>query len=295
MTQSSLNALLKSNASENHNGFGRFAPSPTGSLHLGNLRTAIAAEALARGSDRLFVVRMEDLDRVTSRREMAEQQLLDLSSLGVCSDVPVVYQSDRFELYRNYVRLLQDQDMVYACFCSRKEIQAAVSAPHGGVPRYSGICRNLTETDRRRRGRERPPAIRLKVDREVVEDFRVDDIVLVRNDGVPAYNLAVVVDDELQEVSQVVRGDDLVHVTPSQKYLQKLLGFRTPDYIHLPLIVGPDGQRLSKRHGDVSLGDCLQLGFSTAEVRTALFRSLEVGTNGWDESSSLAQWLKSLL
>jgi len=110
----------------------------------------------------------------------------------------------------------------------------------------------------------------------------IDDIVLVRNDGVPAYNLAVVVDDELQGVTQVVRGDDLAHVTPSQMYLQRLLGFRTPEYVHLPLMVGPDGQRLSKRHGDVSLGDCLRLGFSAHAVRTALLRSLDEGSNGWD-------------
>lgn len=103
------------------------------------------------------------------------------------------------------------------------------------------------------------------------------------------------IDDELQGVTQIVRGEDLIHVTPSQNYLQKILGFRTPQYVHLPLMIGPDGARLSKRHGDVTLADCLKLGFSAKAVRDALLRSLEVGTNGWSESSSLSQWLKSLL
>lgn len=273
---------------------GRFAPSPTGDLHLGNLRTAVAARVLA-GPNARFVVRMEDLDRATSRRSIAFRQQLDLAAIGVLSDVPVVFQSDRFDHYRAIVDRLQDQGMTYECFCTRKEIQQAISAPHGEVARYPGTCRDLSASERARRSSERPAAIRLRSDPGGGTASLIDDIVLVRNDGVPAYNLAVVVDDELQGVTQVVRGDDLAHVTPSQMYLQRLLGFRTPEYVHLPLMVGPDGQRLSKRHGDVSLRDCLRLGFSAHAVRTALLRSLDEGSNGWDESSSLAQWLKSLL
>lgn len=258
------------------------------------MRTALAARH-AVGSSGTFVVRIEDLDRLTSRREIATLQLIDLAAIGVTSTEPVVFQSDRFDIYRKYVEILASQGRTYECYCTRKEIQQATSAPHGALPRYPGTCRNLSDAERTRRARERPAALRLLVEDDVEVDSGVSDVVLVRNDGVPAYNLAVVVDDELQGVTQIVRGDDLLHVTPSQKYLQKLLGFRTPEYIHLPLIVGPDGQRLSKRHGDVTLGDCLRLGFSAAAVRTALLKSLEVGTNGWDESSSLAQWLKSLL
>ena len=273
---------------------GRFAPSPSGRLHLGNLRTALAARH-AVGLSGTFVVRIEDLDRLTSRREIATLQLIDLAAIGVTSTEPVVFQSDRFDIYRKYVEILASQGRTYECYCTRKEIQQATSAPHGALPWYPGTCRNLSDAERTRRAQERPAALRLLVEDDVEVDSGVSDVVLVRNDGVPAYNLAVVVDDELQGVTQIVRGDDLLHVTPSQKYLQKLLGFRTPEYIHLPLIVGPDGQRLSKRHGDGTLGDCLRLGFSAAAVRTALLKSLEVGTNGWDESSSLAQWLKSLL
>ena len=123
----------------------------------------------------------------------------------------------------------------------------------------------------------------------------VNDIVLVRNDGVPAYNLAVVVDDELQGITQVVRGADLESITPSQRYLQRLLRFRELDYVHLPLVLGPDGHRLAKRHGDVSLLDCHRLGFSSVDVRQALLRSIEVGSHGWGPSSNLGEWLKSLL
>lgn len=273
---------------------GRFAPSPTGELHLGNLRTAIAAREHA-GAHSRFVIRMEDLDRMTSRREFAVRQLADLQAVGVVSDEPVVYQSDRFDLYREQLERLDRQGLTYQCFCTRKEIQQAVSAPHGAVPGYPGTCRTLNENDRQRLAETRPAAIRLKVPRDDAAHADIDDIVLVRNDGVPAYNLAVVVDDELQGVTQVVRGDDLLHATPSQMHLQMLLGFRTPGYVHVPLLCGPDGNRLSKRHGDVTLGDCLRLGFAPSDVRCALLRSLEVGTNGWDQSSSLAQWLKSLL
>lgn len=247
------------------------------------------------GPDAKFVVRMEDLDRLTSLRTVAFRQQLDLAAVGVLSDVPVVFQSDRFDLYHAYVDRLRDQGLTFECFCTRKEIQEAVSAPHGEVARYPGTCRNLSESERKKRSNKRPAAVRLLVREDLGTEGVIDDVVLVRNDGVPAYNLAVVVDDELQGVTQVVRGDDLAHVTPSQNYLQKLLGFRTPEYVHLPLMVGPDGHRLSKRHGDVTLGACLRLGFSASAVRTALLRSLDVGTNGWDESSSLSQWLKSLL
>lgn len=275
-------------------GCGRFAPSPTGRLHLGNLRTAIAARSLV-GRHSRFLIRMEDLDRVNSSRSTALLQLLDLAAVGVTSDETVIFQSDRFETYLTYVEKLRSRGLTFDCYCSRKDIQDAVMAPHGTVARYPGTCRNLTDVERRKRQSERPAAIRLRVDESVLVPDEIDEVVLVRNDGVPAYNLAVVVDDELQGVTQVVRGDDLRHITPSQIYLQSLLGFRKPEYVHLPLMVGPDGARLSKRHGDVTLADCLRLGFSTKAVSTALSRSLEVGSNGWTESSSLAQWLKSLL
>ena len=223
------------------------------------------------------------------------RQLVDLAAVGVKSDFPVVYQSQRFEIYRAYVRDLERRGLTYPCYCSRKEISESASAPHGEIQIYGGRCRYLSDGQRNELARSRPPAIRLNVDPVVRSEGFVNDIVLVRNDGVPAYNLAVVVDDELQGITEVVRGCDLFSVTPSQKYLQALLGFRTLSYLHVPLVVGPDGERLAKRHGDVSLADCLKLGFSAQAVRRALLNSIQAGSDGWGESSSLSEWLKSLL
>jgi len=238
---------------------------------------------------------MEDLDRLTSRRELAIKQLSDLAVLDVTSDVDVVFQSERFEIYRHYLGHLVDRSLVYECYCSRKEIQDAARAPHGAFSRYPGTCRELTIADRARRARHRPAALRLKAGSDESGKRLIDDVVLVRNDGVPAYNLAVVVDDELQGITQVVRGEDLLHVTAPQRHLQSLLGFRDQEYVHVPLLRGPDGERLSKRHGDVTLSDCLRLGFSPERVREALLRSLDVGSDGWGPSSSLGEWLESLL
>ena len=223
------------------------------------------------------------------------RQLLDLSAVGVNSDLEVVHQSQRFNLYREYLDYLGGRGLTYPCFCSRKDVAEAAGAPHGGLQIYGGKCRQLSRSERDALLSQRPPALRLRVDDDTRASGLVNDIVLVRNDGIPAYNLAVVVDDELQGVTQVVRGEDLESITPSQEYLQRLLGFRELEYVHLPLMVGPDGQRLAKRHGAVTLGDCLEIGFSASAVRRALLNSLRVGTNGWGPSSSLAEWLRSLL
>ncbi len=251
---------------------GRFAPSPTGRLHVGNLRTAVAAHLLA--SDRFFI-RLEDLDRRISSRDHAVVQIVDLAALGVASDSPVVFQSERFGTYESYLSKLSDCGLTYECYCTRKEIREAAVAPHGEFLRYPGTCRDIDTKARAVRRRERPPALRLRVDDETWSKGVVDDIVLRRNDGVPAYNLAVVVDDALQGVTQVVRGIDLEPVTPSQVYLQQLLGFPTPEYVHVGLVVGPDGERLAKRHGSVTLADWLAAGRSAASLREALLRTLE--------------------
>ena len=194
-----------------------------------------------------------------------------------------------------FVRELDDAGLTYPCFCSRKDVAEAAVAPHGGIPIYGGRCRELSSEQRRSLYEDHQPAVRLRVDDLTRTEGLVNDIVLVRNDGVPAYNLAVVVDDELQGITQVVRGADLESITPSQRYLQRLLRFRELDYVHLPLVLGPDGHRLAKRHGDVSLLDCHRLGFSSVDVRQALLRSIEVGSHGWGPSSNLGEWLKSLL
>ena len=272
---------------------GRFAPSPTGPLHLGNLRTALVASSLAKSQGGDFFVRFEDLDRVTSSREIASRQLRDLAVVGVESDVEPVFQSERFSLYEEYIARLADLGLVYECFCSRREIRDAAQAPHGGSVAYPGTCRNLSDKERSHRRLERPPALRLRSHGVVVQftdllagdcEGRVDDVVLRRNDGVPAYNLAVVVDDELQGVNKVVRGDDLLGVTPSHIHLQQLLGFSTPTYCHIPLVVGTDGERLAKRHGAVTLADLAASGHSADDVRAWLWASLGQTGNAFDLS-----------
>lgn len=263
---------------------GRFAPSPSGDLHLGNLRTAIAAHESARVAGGRFLVRFEDLDRLTSSRETAARQLRDLAEVGVTWDEEPVFQSDRFVLYDAALDDLGSRDLVYPCFCSRREVREAAAAPHDGAPRYPGTCRDLAEADRRRRSAERPPALRLRTDGRTVEftdlmlgrvEGIVDDIVLRRNDGVPAYHLAVVVDDAAQGVTEVVRGDDLASVTVSQIHLQGLLGLSTPEYRHVPLMRGPDGERLAKRHGAVTLDDLRAAGTDTAPIVASLRADVE--------------------
>lgn len=263
---------------------GRFAPSPTGALHLGNLRTAMLAWLFARSTSSRFLVRMEDLDHVVARPEYEGQQLADLASLGVDWDGTVVRQSERRERYEGAIRLLAEQGLTYPCFCTRKEIQAAVSAPHGEVAPYPGTCRRLSSSARRaHEAAGRRPALRLRSDGAsvVVDDLLcgpvrglVDDFVLRRNDGVPAYNLAVVVDDGGQGIEQVVRGDDLLTSSPRQAGLAQLLGFATPSYAHVPLVLGPSGQRLAKRDGGVTLADQQALGRSAEAVRSLLGASM---------------------
>jgi glutamyl-tRNA synthetase len=261
---------------------GRFAPSPTGDLHLGNLRTAALAWLAARAHDLDFIVRMEDLDRVQASREHERAQLADLAALGIESDVEVIRQSERFERYNAAIDTLAAQGLVYECFCSRREvraeIEAAPSAPHLPPGAYPGTCRELTDAKRRRfLDAGRNPALRLRApdDGHIVEfddlvtgrfSGGIDDTVLRRNDGVPSYNVAVIVDDAAQGVTQVVRGDDLLDSTPRQIHLHHLLQLPVPTYAHVPLVVGDDGERLSKRHGSVSIADLTTRGIGVADV-----------------------------
>lgn len=240
-------------------GAGRYAPSPSGDLHIGNLRTALLAWLFARSTGRAFLMRVEDLDRV--REGAAERQLDDLAALGIDWDEEPVWQSQRRELYSAAVDRLVDEGRTFECFCTRREILEAPSAPHLPPGAYPGTCRDLTAAERAQRRRERPPAIRLRsdVDEWTVTDVlhgqvtaTVDDLVLRRNDGVPAYNLAVVVDDGAQGIDQVVRGDDLLTSAPRQAYLASLLGIEPPTYAHVPLALNLDGKRLAKRDGAVT-------------------------------------------
>lgn len=271
---------------------GRFAPSPTGALHVGNLRTALLAWLFARSAGARFLMRVEDLDRSRVRRGMEEAQLADLRAVGLDWDGPVVRQSDRMGLYEEAVARLDGDGLLYPCYCTRAEIRAAASAPHGisAADRYPGTCRKLTK--RERAGREaagRPPALRVRSNDAHVafedrllgrQEHAVDDFVVRRNDGAPAYQLAVVVDDAAQNIGEVVRGADLVDSTPRQLLLARLLGLPVPSYAHVPLVLGPDGRRLAKRHGAVTLADRAERGESPAEVVGWMARSLGLAEPG---------------
>ena len=262
---------------------GRFAPSPTGVLHVGNLRTALAAwgSCVARGDE--FLVRMEDLDRVTSSPEWAAAQLQDLRAVEMTWVGEPVVQSERFDLYNDAIEKLASQGLVYECFCTRREIAEAAAAPHGGPVLYPGTCRDLSEGERAVLRETKRGALRLRSGggAETFTDKvyggvsgEADDVVLRRNDGVPAYNVAVVVDDAAQGITEVVRGADLLSVTASQIRLQKLLGLTTPTYAHVPLVLGDDGERLAKRHRGTTLADLLATGVSAADVVRVLWHSL---------------------
>jgi len=271
---------------------GRFAPSPTGPLHVGNLRTALVSWCAARSAGGRWLVRMEDLDRVTSSPAHEAGQLADLAALGLEPDGLVVRQSERFDRYDAAISDLDRRGLVYRCYCTRREIREAASAPHGELPdgAYPGTCRGLDDelaNDHEAAGRR--PAWRLRAEGERVEFIDllagrcsgvVDDVVLRRNDGVPAYNLAVVVDDAAQGVTDVVRGDDLVSSTPRQLRLAGLLGLPTPRHLHVPLVLGPDGSRLAKRHGAVTLAELTGSGHDPVDVRSWLARSLGLAEPG---------------
>ena len=269
---------------------GRFAPSPTGALHLGSLRTALLAWLFARAAGSRFLLRIEDLDPVTSSPEHEAGQLADLRSIGLDWDGPIVRQSERRDVHEAVLAELVERGLTYPCFCSRREIREATAAPHAPPGVYPGTCRSLTAAQVAQRAAEgRPAALRLRGDGEpvtIVDRLHgavtgpADDIVLRRNDGVPAYHVAVVVDDDDQGVEEVVRADDLLEATPSQAHLLDLLGRPRPSWAHVPLVLGPDGRRLAKRHGAVSLADLHAMGIDAAEVRSRLAASLGLAEPG---------------
>jgi glutamyl-tRNA synthetase len=271
---------------------GRFAPSPTGPLHIGNLRTALLAWLFARSAGARFLVRVEDLDRSRVRPGIEEAQLADLRAIGLDWDGPIVRQSERMGLYEEAVERLDAEGLVYPCYCTRKEIRAAVSAPHGiaAADRYPGTCRGLTKAERAvKEASGRPPALRVRAEgvRIAFEDRllgykegETDDFAVRRNDGAPAYQLAVVVDDADQGIGEVVRGADLVDSTPRQILLARLLGLPVPRYAHVTLVLGPDGGRLAKRHGAVTLGDRAAQGDGPEELLAWMARSLGLAEAG---------------
>ena len=254
----------------------RFAPSPTGYLHLGNARTAIFSYLFARHHGGKFILRIEDTDRERSRKEFEESILEDLGWLGIDWD-EFYRQSERFELYKKYVDKLLETGHAYLCFCTEEELERERrEAELRRVPyRYSGRCRNLTEEEVKKLKEEgRPYTVRFRVPdgRTVVfEDLvkgkiaiNVDDFgdfVIVRSDGTPTYNLVVVIDDALMGVTHVIRGEDHISNTPKQLLIYEALGFDPPKFAHLPVILGPDRSKLSKRHGAVSVRNYREEGF----------------------------------
>ena len=251
---------------------GRFAPSPSGRMHLGNLWSCLLAWLSARSAGGRMVLRLEDLDPDRCRPEFCQQVMRDLDWLGLGWDNEPVWQSRRSHIYEEYFRALERQGLVYPCYCTRSE-RLAANAPHrsDGVAVYDGRCRALTEAQRQELEAGRRPAWRVAVPAEEVgfDDLcrgrcshRLDtccgDFILRRSDGVYAYQLAVVVDDALMGVTQVVRGSDLLDSTPRQIWLGRELGFDVPEYAHVPLLLAEDGRRLAKRDRDLELGQLQQ-------------------------------------
>ncbi|WP_246099925.1 tRNA glutamyl-Q(34) synthetase GluQRS [Tessaracoccus rhinocerotis] len=265
----------------------RYAPSPTAQLHLGNLRTALAGWLLTRRSGGRWLMRVEDLDeaRVRAAEGVAEQQLEDLRGLGLDWDGDVVWQSQRLEAYATAVAALSGR--TYECFCTRREIAEASSAPHDDGHRpYPGTCARLSSAEAARRREDRPAAIRVRAEGAAftVTDLQlgevtglVDDFVLVRGDGAYSYNLAVTVDDLAQGVTQVTRGADLLSSSPRQAWLATQLGGTPPRYAHVGLVTNPDGARLAKRDGSVTLADLAERRWDSRRVLSALTASLGLG------------------
>lgn len=227
---------------------------------------------------------MEDLEQSRVRPEYYDSQLQDLAALGLDWDGPVVRQTERLEHYEKALAELVDKGLTYPCYCSRRDIREAAQAPHGQAIPYPGTCRSLSATEEAKQiEKGRPPAIRLRAEGATTRFTDlihgelaggVDDFVLRRNDGLPAYNLAVVVDDVAQGIELVVRGDDLIEPTFGHIYLAGLLGLAVPAYLHIPLVLAPSGERLAKRDGAVTLADRRELGETPAHVVSFLASTL---------------------
>lgn len=250
---------------------GRFAPSPTGRMHAGNIFAALVSWLLVKSQGGRMVLRIEDLDIERSKADYIDQVQRDFELLGLTWDEGPYYQSNRDEAYRAAYESLEERGLVYPCFCTRADLHAA-SAPHRGEKLvYAGTCRNLTQGEIQARLSERKPSFRLRVPDEeyslvdlvqgpYTQNLAVDcgDFVIRRSDGLFAYQLAVVVDDGEQGINCIVRGMDLLCSTPQQMYLQDLLGLGHCTYAHVPLIVGERDRRLSKRDRDASIDQLLE-------------------------------------
>lgn len=259
---------------------GRLAPSPTGALHLGNARTFLLAWLSIRSRGGTLLLRIEDIDGPRVKSGAIAQTLEDLRWLGLLWDGEPVVQGERLALYRAAAERLVAEGRAYPCVCSRKEIEEAASAPHEAGddgPIYPGTCRGrFTSLAEAERTSGRPAALRFAVHGNAVpflDGFAgaqagriAGDFVVQKRDGGPAYQLAVVVDDAAQGVRQVLRADDLLPSTPRQLLLYQALGLTPPAFVHVPLVVGGDGLRLAKRHGDTSLRHFRERGVAAEQL-----------------------------
>jgi glutamyl-tRNA synthetase len=283
---------------------GRFAPSPTGPLHLGNARTALLAWLAARSAGAALVMRVEDLDGPRVKPGLEARILAELRWLGLTWDegpdlggpVGPYRQSERTARYAAALEQLREAGLAYPCFCSRAEVAAASQAPHGpgdDGPRYPGTCRSLSPAEVAARARARRPAWRFRsrpgpvrfvdeVHGPRAHDVAAEtgDFVVMRADGVAAYQLAVVVDDAAMGIEEVVRGDDLLASTARQLLLYEALGLAPPRFAHVPLVVGDDGERLAKRHGALSLGELRERGADPRAVVGLLAASAGLAPRG---------------
>ena len=247
---------------------GRFAPTPSGDLHLGNIRTAIIAWLHARASGGSIHLRIDDLDIDRCREEFEFRQLEDLAWLGLTWDGELIRQSERADRYAAALAKLRSAGLVYPCFCTRAEIKAAASAPHGDEgPVYGGACRALESAaaaERIAAGERHALRLAVPAGVERFDDFvhgpvaidvaaTAGDLVLVRSDGVVGYQLACAVDDAQPEMTHIVRGEDLLPSAAFQRVIMRLLDLEPPHYGHVPMLLGDDGARLAKRHGAITL------------------------------------------
>lgn len=282
---------------------GRFAPTPSGRMHLGNVFSCLMAWLSARSAGGRIVLRIEDLDSRAQDKAVADRLMADLEWLGLPWDEGPYRQSERIDIYEDAVRRLGELGLTYPCFCTRAELHAA-TAPHAsdGTYLYAGTCRDLTPDQIAERSCRRAPATRLRVpdkddpagaiefcdlaygpQKEVLAR-ECGDFLVRRSDGVFAYQLAVVVDDGLMGVNQVVRGRDLLGSSARQIYLARLLGLAAPAYGHVPLLTAPDGRRLSKRDQDLDLGALRQRGISSRRIVGALAAAAGIAQKGEEVS-----------
>jgi glutamyl-tRNA synthetase len=257
----------------------RLAPSPTGALHLGNARTFLVNWLMAKQNNWRIILRIEDLDGPRIKRGADQQAIEDLQWLGLDWNEGPIYQSSRMHLYEAAIKKLLELKLAYPCICSRKETALAASAPHAedGASVYPGTCRDrFRSVEEAQTLSGKPPTIRFRTP----DDFALGDFVIAKSDGTAAYQLAVVVDDADMNVTHIVRGDDLLDSTPRQMFLYRALGLenRIPSYTHLPLVIGTDGRRLAKRHGDTRISHYREMGVSAGRVRALLARWCDISS-----------------